>query len=37
LKSDAEELLVSALHSLGEGHRFVSPSFDAALVNQLFS
>jgi DNA-binding NarL/FixJ family response regulator len=36
LKSDAEELLVSALHSLGEGHRFVSPSFDAALVNQLF-
>ena len=36
LKSDAEELLVSALHSLGEGHRFVSPSFDAKLVNQLF-
>ena len=37
LKSDAEELLVAALHSLGEGRRFVSPSFDAKLVNQLFS
>ena len=37
LKSDAEELLVSALHTLGEGHRFVSPSFDSSLVNQLFS
>jgi two-component system response regulator NreC len=37
LKSDAEELLVLALHSLGEGHRFVSPSFDAKLVKQLFS
>ena len=37
LKSDAEELLVSALHSLGEGNRFVSPSFDAKLVKQLFS
>ena len=36
LKSDAEELLVAALHSLGEGHRFVSPSFDAKLVKQLF-
>ena len=37
LKSDTEELLVSALHTLGEGHRFVSPSFDSSLVNQLFS
>lgn len=37
LKSDAEELLVSALHCLGEGHRFVSPSFDTALVKQLFA
>jgi DNA-binding NarL/FixJ family response regulator len=36
LKSDAEELLVAALHSLSEGHRFVSPSFDAKLVTQLF-
>ena len=36
LKSDAEELLVSALRSLSEGHRFVSPSFDTTLVNQLF-
>jgi len=36
LKSDAEELLVTALHSLGEGHRFVSPLFDAKLVKQLF-
>jgi two-component system response regulator DegU len=37
LKSDAEELLVSALHSLCEGHRFVSPSFETTLVNHLFS
>jgi two-component system response regulator NreC len=37
LKSDAEELLVSALHSLGKGDQFVSPSFDAKLVKQLFS
>ena len=37
LKSDTEELLVSALHSLSEGHVFVSPSFDSALVQQLFS
>jgi DNA-binding NarL/FixJ family response regulator len=37
LKSDAEELLVSALHSLGEGHRFVSPSFDSNLVGELFA
>jgi len=36
LKSDTEELLVSALTCLSEGHRFVSPSFEAALVNQLF-
>ena len=36
LKSDAEELLVSALQSLTSGRRFVSPSFDSALVNQLF-
>ena len=36
LKSDAEELLVTALQSLEGGQRFVSPSFDAALVKQLF-
>jgi len=36
LKSDAEELLVSALRSLSEGRRFVSPGFDTDLVNQLF-
>lgn len=37
LKSDAEELLVSALQSLGAGQRFVSPSFDAALVKKWFN
>jgi two-component system response regulator NreC len=37
LKSDAEELLVSALHTLSQGHRFVSPSFGSSVVNQLFS
>lgn len=36
LKSDAEELLVSALNSLSRGDRFVSPSFDLQLVRQLF-
>jgi DNA-binding NarL/FixJ family response regulator len=36
LKSDTEELLVSALTCLSEGHRFVSPSFETTLVNQLF-
>lgn len=36
LKSDAEELLVSALRSLEDGRRFVSPSFDPLLVDQLF-
>ncbi len=36
LKSDTEELLVSALHSLTEGHFFVSPSFETGLVRQLF-
>jgi DNA-binding NarL/FixJ family response regulator len=36
LKSDAEEMLISALHSLEEGDRFVSPSFDEKLVHQLF-
>jgi DNA-binding NarL/FixJ family response regulator len=36
LKSDAEELLVSALQSLSQGDRFVSPSFDQSLVDQLF-
>lgn len=36
LKSDAEELLVVALRRLEEGLRFVSPSFDANLVRQLF-
>jgi len=34
LKSDAEELLVSALQTLHNGHRFVSPSLD--LAKQLF-
>jgi len=28
LKSDTEELLVSALHCLIEGERFISPSFE---------
>lgn len=37
LKSDAEELLVFALSRLSEGHRFVSPSFETALVDELFS
>jgi len=37
LKSDTEELLVSALHSLSEGRCFVSPSFETSLVKQLFS
>lgn len=37
LKSDTEELLVLALQSLSEGNCFVSPSFDTALVRQLFS
>ena len=36
LKSDAEELLVTALRNLDEGRRFVSPSFDRAVVDQLF-
>ena len=36
LKSDAEELLVTALHSLRAGYRFVSPSFEVSVVNQLF-
>jgi two-component system, NarL family, response regulator NreC len=36
LKSDAEELLVFALQTLSSGHRFVSPSFDSAIVKQLF-
>ena len=36
LKSDTEELLVSALTSLSKGRRFVSPSFEATLVDQLF-
>ena len=36
LKSDTEELLVCALTSLSEGHRFVSPSFETTLVDQLF-
>ena len=36
LKSDTEELLVSALTRLSEGHSFVSPSFEATLVDQLF-
>jgi DNA-binding NarL/FixJ family response regulator len=36
LKSDAEEMLVSALRSIGDGRRFVSPSFDRNLVDQLF-
>lgn len=37
LKSDTEELLVSALHNLTEGRFFVSPSFESGLVRQLFS
>jgi DNA-binding NarL/FixJ family response regulator len=37
LKSDTEELLVEALTNLFEGHRFVSPSFEATLVDHLFA
>jgi len=36
LKSDAEELLVTALDCLSAGYRFVSPSFETVLVDQLF-
>jgi two-component system response regulator NreC len=36
LKSDAEELLVSALTRLSEGRRFVSPSFESTEVDRLF-
>ncbi len=36
LKSDAEELLMVALHRLEEGHSFVSPAFDPDLAKQLF-
>ena len=36
LKFEAEELLVLALRRLEEGHYFVSPTFDPALVQQLF-
>jgi DNA-binding NarL/FixJ family response regulator len=36
LKSDDERLLMNALDCLKEGHSFVSPSFNATLVKQLF-
>jgi DNA-binding NarL/FixJ family response regulator len=36
LKSDAEELLLAALHRLEEGQCFVSPVFDPDLAKQLF-
>jgi DNA-binding NarL/FixJ family response regulator len=36
LKTDAEELLMVALHRLEEGQCFVSPAFDADLAKQLF-
>ena len=36
LKSDAEELLMKALHRLEEGECFVSPAFDPDLAKQLF-
>jgi DNA-binding NarL/FixJ family response regulator len=35
LKSDAEELLMVALHHLEEGQCFVSPAFDPDLAKQL--
>jgi two-component system response regulator NreC len=36
LKSDAEELLLTALKLLEEGQYFVSPAFDSELAKQLF-
>ncbi len=36
LKSDAEELLMKALHRLEEGQCFVSPAFDPDLAKQFF-
>lgn len=36
LKSDAEELLMVALHRVEEGQYFVSPAFDPNLAKQLF-
>jgi DNA-binding NarL/FixJ family response regulator len=36
LKSDAEELLMVALHNLEEDQCFVSPAFDRELARQLF-
>ena len=36
LKSDAEELLMVALHRLEAGQCFVSPAFDPHLAEQLF-
>jgi len=36
LKTDAEELLMVALHRLEQGQCFVSPAFDADLAKQLF-
>jgi two-component system nitrate/nitrite response regulator NarL len=36
LKSDAEELLLTALKLLAEGQYFVSPAFDPELARQLF-
>jgi DNA-binding NarL/FixJ family response regulator len=37
LKSDAEQLLVDALHAVREGKFFISPSFNSGLANRLFS
>ena len=37
LKTDAEELLVTALESVHGGQRFVSPSFAPELVERVFS
>lgn len=36
LKSDAEELLITALRLLEGGQYFVSPAFDPELAKQLF-
>jgi two-component system, NarL family, response regulator NreC len=36
LKSDPEELLVVALQRLGEGKRFVSPTFSHTLAERVF-
>jgi DNA-binding NarL/FixJ family response regulator len=36
LKSDAEELLITALKLLEDGQYFVSPAFDPELAKQLY-